>query len=132
MSVSILRSYRELVRLLLRLPSNERADGLQQARKAMREHETATDEQVADLHRILVSKICFLRMKVPKYHRDASAVGSGHYVVRDGKVVSGRADHSTASAIGSGLTQQEAWQRHRQLMKRQYFGQEPPQYSEIL
>ena len=92
----MLRSYRELVRLLYRLPSNERGNGLHQAREAMRDHTTATQEEVADLHRALVSKICFMRMKVPKRHRDASAIGSGHYVVREGKVVSGKADPAIA------------------------------------
>lgn len=96
MTAPILRSYRELVRLLFRLPSIERVNALQQARQAMRENVTASVEEIADLHRVLVSKICFVRMKVPKRHRDASAIGSGHYVVRDGTVVSGRANHFTA------------------------------------
>jgi hypothetical protein len=57
----------------------------------MRTHAEACEEKVADLHRQLIGKISFLRMKVPKVARDASAVGVGTYVVRDGKVVEGRA-----------------------------------------
>jgi hypothetical protein len=84
------RSYRELVRLINRLPRLERDAALVQAREEMIKHSSACDEEVADLHRALVSKICFLRMKVPKQARDASAVGVGHFVVRDGRVVEGR------------------------------------------
>lgn len=95
MAGSVLNSYRELVRLLHRLPWNERTNAMQEARHEMRKHVTASQEEVADLHRLLVGKISFLRMKVPKRHRDASAIGSGHYIVRNGKVVHGKADQST-------------------------------------
>jgi hypothetical protein len=84
------RSYRELVRLMHRLPKLERDAALVKARKEMKQHSSACDEEVADLHRKLVSKIAFLRMKVPKQARDASAVGVGHFVVRDGRVVEGK------------------------------------------
>lgn len=84
------RSYRELVRLIHRLPTSERYAALVKARDEMKRHSSACDEEVADLHRSLVSKICFLRMKVPKQARDASAVGVGHFVVREGKIVEGR------------------------------------------
>ena len=84
------RSYRELVRLIHRLPPSERNAALFKARDEMTRHDNACDEEVADLHRALVSKICFLRMKVPKQARDASAVGVGHFIVREGKVVEGR------------------------------------------
>lgn len=86
----IQRSFRELVRLIHRLPRAERDAALIKAKEEMIKHSEACDEEVADLHRTLVSKICFLRMKVPKHTRDASAVGVGHYVVREGKVVEGR------------------------------------------
>lgn len=84
------RSYRELVRLIHRLSRSERDAALVKAHEEMTRHANACDEEVADLHRTLVSKICFLRMKVPKQARDASAVGVGHFVVREGKVVEGR------------------------------------------
>lgn len=84
------RSYRELVRLIHRLPTSERDAALAKAREEMIRNASACDEEVADLHRALVGRICFLRMKVPKQARDASAVGVGHFVVRDGKVVEGR------------------------------------------
>lgn len=29
------------------------------------------------------------------------------------------------------MTQSEAWDKHRSLMKRQYFGQEPPRVPEL-
>lgn len=77
--------------MLFRLPATERLEALRKARKEMQDHVTATEEEVADLHRMLISKISFLRVKVPKRHRDAVAIGSGHYVVREGRVVCGKA-----------------------------------------
>ena len=66
-SVHVLRSYRELFRLIKRLPVDaERQAARLQAQTEMRKHAQASDEQVSDLHRILVSKISFLRMRVPK------------------------------------------------------------------
>ena len=86
----VLRSYRELLRLIARLPTvPERTDALTQARQGMRQNQSACEEEVADLHRQLVSKIQFLRMKVPRLRRDADKVGFAKYVVRDGKVVEG-------------------------------------------
>lgn len=89
-SPHILRSYRELFRLIKRLPEEaERQAARLQAQVEMRKHAHAEQEQAADLHRVLVSKISFLRMRVPKMARDAGKVGVGKYVVRDGKVVEG-------------------------------------------
>ena len=83
-------SFRELCRLVKRLPTDaERAAAMEQAKGEMRKHADAGPEQVADLHRVLVAKISFLRMKVPKLSRDSGKVGTGHYVVRDGNVVEG-------------------------------------------
>lgn len=85
----ILRSYRELLRLIARLPKQEQHQGLQQARSELRKNAAVSEEQAADLNRILVGKISFLRMKVPRFARDAGKVGAATFVVREGKVVEG-------------------------------------------
>lgn len=177
----VLRSYRELLRLVARLPTEpERQAALSQAQQGMRKHQSACEEEVADLHRKLVSKVQFLRMKVPRLRRDDGKVGAAKFVVRDGKVVEGmgrtagarcavliqacvcasrtaaqcesimhafaqtalppeamyhpdiEADTCCRAADGKGVGKQEAWEMHRKLMKRQYFGQEPPVFSEMM
>jgi hypothetical protein len=55
----------------------------------MKENAAVSEEQAADLHRLLVGKIAFLRMKVPRLPRDAGKIGSATFVVREGKVVEG-------------------------------------------
>ena len=86
----VLRSYRELCKLIRRLPTEvEQHAARVQAQSGMRKHAEANEEQVADLHRVLVGKISFLRMRVPRLPRDAGRVGVGHFVVREGKVVEG-------------------------------------------
>lgn len=93
---AVLSSYRELCRLIRRLPTqSERNSALKQAHQEMRAHDSAGDEEAADLHRVLVSKISVLRMKVPRSARDAGKVGVGRFVVRDGRVVEGEGQHSS-------------------------------------
>lgn len=100
----VLRHYREFLRLLRRLPSVvERRAAVKEAHTHMREQRGAEPERAADLARILVAKISFLRTKVPKLPRDTGRVGVGHYVVRDGKVVEGR-----ASALQRYIPRQES------------------------
>lgn len=36
------------------------------------------------------------------------------------------------AADGKGVGKQEAWEMHRKLMKRQYFGEDPPYFSEMM
>eukprot|EP01025_Chloroclados_australasicus_P043493 TRINITY_DN4659_c0_g1_i1.p3 TRINITY_DN4659_c0_g1~~TRINITY_DN4659_c0_g1_i1.p3 ORF type:complete len:134 (+),score=15.29 TRINITY_DN4659_c0_g1_i1:127-528(+) len=123
---AVLRSYRELVRVIARLPSkSEQSAALKQAKAEVLQHATAPEEQVADLLRVMVSKIAFLRMKVPRRPRDAGRIGVGHYIVRDGNVVEGAAAAQARVADGR-ISNEEAWSLHRKLMNRQYFGQEAP------
>jgi hypothetical protein len=89
---SILRHYRELRRLVRRLPNAcERRAAECEAREAMRAKADVGPEEAADLARVLVGTISFLRMKVPRLSRDVGRIGAGNFVVRDGKVVEGRA-----------------------------------------
>ena len=67
---------------------------MQQARSEMRAHADAGVEEAADRHRMLVSKIAYLRMRVPKRSRDAGKVGVGRFIVRDGQVVEGDGQQS--------------------------------------
>lgn len=89
---NVLSHYRELLRLVRRLPTaHERRGAEGEARAAMRAQVAAGPEEAADLARVLVGKISFLRMKVPRASRDAGRVGVGRYVVRNGSVVEGKA-----------------------------------------
>jgi hypothetical protein len=97
---AVLSAYKELLRLITRLPDGEKISALREARDGMRLNRSASEEHVADLLRVLISKIGFLRMKVPKRPRDAGALGYGTYVVRDGKVVEGKACKGTRCVDG--------------------------------
>lgn len=128
----VLSHYRELLRLIGRLPqSSERASALKEARKEMRQQSQASEEHVADLLRVLVSKIGYLRMITPKKSSDKGRIGVGKFVVRDGNVVEGSGASAGERVADGSLSQDEAWKMHRKLMKRQYFGQEPPRIPEI-
>lgn len=97
---SVLAVYREALRTITRLPNEaQRAAAAQEARDSMRAHMDAGPEQAADLMRVLVSKISYMRMIVPKQPRDKGKVGTGTFVVRDGAVVPGQGESMGARYV---------------------------------
>lgn len=86
---NVLARYRELLRLLRRLPSDKQGGALIEARATLRARSIEADPQKAlDYQRELVSRIGFLRATTPKQPGEVTA-SSGVYVYRDGKLVKG-------------------------------------------
>lgn len=89
----VLRAYRELLGLIKRLPEAQRGSAWTEARHTMRQHAAEADgAKQQDLFKQLVAKISFLRVVTPRKAGEVSAVGAGHYVLREGKLVEGSGD----------------------------------------
>lgn len=87
---NVLRAYRELLKLVKRLPGDQRAKSWQEARATVRQHVGEADPvRQADLLKELVAKISFLRVITPRIPGEKSAVGAGHWVLRNGELVEG-------------------------------------------
>ncbi|KAK3268127.1 hypothetical protein CYMTET_23353 [Cymbomonas tetramitiformis] len=120
----VLSSYRELLRLIRRLPQSQQAPSLHEARSTIRLNLNEQDEsKVMDMHKILVGKISFIRMSTRR--RINENRGSGIFVLRDGELVEGRAVRDKRVADGK-MDMNEAWETHHKLLDRQYFGNPPP------
>jgi hypothetical protein len=87
----VLGRYRELLRLIERLPGDKRTAADAEARSLFRDRRTEQDPQRAlDHQRELASKIAYLRMVTPKTAADTRTSSPGTtYVLRDGKLVEG-------------------------------------------
>lgn len=82
----ILRSYRELVYLIRRLPEGSNRAALTEARQEIYKNKDVQDEtKLTELHKILTSKIGFLRLSQPRRAGDKYAK-AGKFVLRDGKL----------------------------------------------
>ena len=149
----MLRSYRELLSLIKRLPADQQAQALQEARQQMRSNALETDAlKLSDMHKQLVGRVSFLRSVTPRTHTDRRA--SGSFVYRGGKLVEAQAHKESRSSsiilaepvmvlqiaaalsgnpgrLGNGkLTPNEVHEKHHSLLKRQYFGRQPPRIRE--
>lgn len=86
----VLRGYKELLRLMKKLPSEQSAKSLDEARITFRQHKTETDKvKQTDLLKQMVARIGFLRMITPKAPGEQSSIGTGRYVLRNGELVPG-------------------------------------------
>lgn len=95
----ILRSYRELLFLIKRLPQEDSIAALQEAREKLKSRRHVTNELTAsDMHKELVGKIGFLRMTLPRQARDRYT-RPGVFVMRDGILVEGRAGVDSRLAV---------------------------------
>jgi hypothetical protein len=89
-NTKVLNAYRELLKLIQRLPPEKRVQGLAEARSAMRAHAQEPDlMKQSELFKQLVARISFLRVITPRRPREVSSIGDGHYVLRDGVLVEG-------------------------------------------
>lgn len=126
----VLRAYRELLSLIKRMPESQRSQAWQEARQTMRQHAGEADgARQLDLFKQLAAKISFLRVVTPRKPGEVSAIGTGHYVLRDGKLVEGSGATAGKRVADGTISMEEARQRHHQLLKRQHFGREPPRYN---
>lgn len=85
----VLSRYKELLRLVGRLPEQKREQALREARDTVRSRQAEGDPQrQLDHLRELVSRIGYLRITTPREPGEAGSK-SGVYVVRDGRLVEG-------------------------------------------
>jgi hypothetical protein len=84
----VLSRYRELLRLIERLPQPKAAAARQEASASLRRNQREADPQ-AQLQQLkqLVARISFLRITTPR--PPGEALGGGTYVLRDGQLVQG-------------------------------------------
>lgn len=88
----VLRKYKELLSLIMRLPADKCQASLQEAKTTIRERKNETNPETSLQYlKELAAKIGYLRMTTPKFPSDQRA-SSGHYVFRDGKLVEGSGD----------------------------------------
>ena len=146
---NILRSYRELLTLLQRLPRDSQLSAVKEAKAKIRAHREETDSlKVTDLHKQLVAKLSFLRMTTNRRPGERRQSTSGTFVLREGELVENASEREhrytyvqQASHYHAGLltilrtlcraangqvSMDEFKQRHHQLLRRQHFGREPP------
>lgn len=84
---NVLSKYRELLRLVSRLPADKRDKALGEARDTLRARRTESNPEKQLQHlKELSSRVGYLRIITPKQPGEVTA---GVYVVRDGKVLEG-------------------------------------------
>lgn len=118
--------------MIKRLPKGERESKLEQASAEMRARRDECDPgRLHDLRRDLEGRIAFLKSITPRKPGDSEEREVGRFVVRGGEVVQGEAeaDQRVASSV---LSWEDAYKKHYQLMRRQYFGRTPPKHPEPL
>lgn len=97
----VLRAYRELLSLIKRLPGEQREAQWADARAAVRRHAgEAGDAERQELLKRLIARISFLRVVTPRRPGEASATGTGHYVLREGRLVEGHGTSAGTRQVG--------------------------------
>ena len=171
----ILRSYRELIYVIKRLPYSARDSALLEARAKTRECKDVMDEgKATELHKLMISKIGFLRLAHPRRSGDKYSK-AGTFVYRDGKLTEDLAQREvryaslkcsfirdlwwakpqqssqrpsmrmptslrsfwkklkyvTGCRVGQEpISKEEGMKKHNKLLRRQYFGQQPPMFRQ--
>lgn len=88
----ILRSYRELLYLIRRLPPEKRVSAATEARATLKRNKDEVDAlKASDMHKELMGKIGYLRLSLPRQLGDRYAK-AGRFVLREGKLVEGEAE----------------------------------------
>ena len=84
----LLSQYRELLRLIRRLPAAKVDAALKQARETTRARRGEANPEQAQQHaKELAARIGFLRITTPR--QPGEVLGSGRFVLRDGELVQG-------------------------------------------
>lgn len=121
----VLSRYKELLRLIDRLPSSKKGQALIEAKSTVRSRRSEEDPQKQLDHlRELVSKIGYLRIATPKQPGEVSNE-SGVYVVRDGKLVEGSGAAKGARVADGTTNMDDAVRRNARDFKR-FYGAEKP------
>lgn len=85
---NILRSYRELLTLLKRLPNDAQSAAGKEAKNEILAHRHETDSlKITDLHKQLIAKISFLRMTTTRRPGERARQASGTFILRKGDLV---------------------------------------------
>ncbi len=85
---NILRSYRELLTLLKRLPNDAQSVAGKEAKNEILAHQHETDSlKTTDLHKQLIAKVSFLRMTTTRRPGERSMQASGTFILRGGDLV---------------------------------------------
>jgi hypothetical protein len=101
-AVDILVRYRELLRLISRLPGAQRATAWKEATSTVRQRkdEAEPSQQLAH-YKELIAKIGYLRMITPRLPSDTPKGGS--YVLRDGELVESTSDGKSSRSVPTRL-----------------------------
>lgn len=122
----VLAAWRDFIELLRRLPAAEAAAKRAEAAAAVKANALVTAAEADDHIKRLLAAIAGLRATTARRPGERRGKRGGVYVVREGRVVEGDATATTTTrAIGAGrLTPDEAYRKHRELVKRQHFGRD--------
>ena len=121
-------AWRDLLELLRRLPAADAAAKRAEAAATVRANAGLTGAPAEDAVKRLLAAVAGLRATTSRRPGERRLGRAGVYVVRGGELVEGpSASANTAGgrAVGGGMTVDEAYRRHRQLVRRQHFGREP-------
>ncbi|PNH01659.1 hypothetical protein TSOC_012435 [Tetrabaena socialis] len=119
----VLARYRELLRLVARLPQAKRGEALGEARTTIRDRRSESNPEKQLNHlKELTSKIGFLRIVTPK---EPGEVRSGVFVVRDGRIVEGSGDAKGGRVADGTITMEEGMRRNDRDFKRLYGAAKP-------
>ena len=105
---NILRSYRELLTLLRRLPTDAQLSASREAKAKIRAHREETDSlKITDLHKQLVAKLSFLRMTTNRRQGERHQSSSGTFVLREGELVESASEREHRWFICANFTTSE-------------------------
>lgn len=125
----ICKAYRELLTYIKRLPKSKINHYLSEAKKKMQENRELQDpKEISDALKELYSKIKFLKTITPRKPSDSERFGfeSGHWVFREGIFIECKGQNKGKRVADGKISMEEAKTYHYKLLKRQYFGREPP------
>eukprot|EP01102_Stenamoeba_stenopodia_P018425 TRINITY_DN6758_c0_g1_i1.p1 TRINITY_DN6758_c0_g1~~TRINITY_DN6758_c0_g1_i1.p1 ORF type:complete len:146 (-),score=30.87 TRINITY_DN6758_c0_g1_i1:44-481(-) len=133
-----LAQYARLLRTIKKVPdATRRAQMWDETRREVRQHAQETDPSKIDkLWKKMSSKIQFIeQMEIPR-GTDSLKGTAGTYSVKDGNVVKVEDPSDDVKSIGKAARDWDwrdpvALQRHNQLLRRQYFGRDPPKIKEM-
>uniref|UniRef100_A0A061QMR8 Complex 1 LYR protein n=1 Tax=Tetraselmis sp. GSL018 TaxID=582737 RepID=A0A061QMR8_9CHLO len=124
---AVLRDYREVLKLISYLPENQQREHREEIRQEIKSNKDVSDPGTAlDRHRKLVAKLSYLRMITPRQAHKSTSSSAGTYVLRQGDLLEGAAESKGRRVADGVLSMEEARAYHHRLLKRQYFGREPP------
>eukprot|EP00879_Flechtneria_rotunda_P014355 GHRR01014995.1.p1 GENE.GHRR01014995.1~~GHRR01014995.1.p1 ORF type:complete len:133 (+),score=23.06 GHRR01014995.1:379-777(+) len=120
----VLSRYKELLRLIQRLPFDKAVAAKAEAQQTIRQRraETSPDTNLLYLKE-LAARISFLRMTTPR--RAGEPLDSGRYILRDGELVKSTGESKGARVADGAISVDEAHRMNREHFKR-FYGKPKP------